>query len=218
MIEIAFDKNKNNIFQQKEYRVLRIPPLNDKPFEAYSNFAEEIFNLYQNEPYLIVFEDNSLFDTNKLALALFIQSCFFAESILGCVVFKTDDTKLAFEKHKPYIAVGIGIKYALRLSSENEATIYKELKTLNYLNFSITENFTNKTLLFRLDGRQPLKKIETQTLKDAIIFVSLLKILSLAGIDENIELLVHITQNQEQPNPQELISKILEKTKPYINI
>lgn len=218
MIEITFDEHLNNSFKGLEPPILTIPDLSGKPFKAYFDYAKEIFRENKESLYLIVFEDKKLFDINKLALAFFICSCLEPENPLECLVVKTLQIQKAIENYKPYIALSIGLKYALFLASESTTNIYKEIKLLTYFNFSIKENYAEETITYQTNGNQELKHIETFSAFDTLIYVSLLKILSLANIEENINLVVHTTKDSEMIDKEKLIEKILEKTKPYINI
>ncbi len=218
MIEIVFDKHKDNTFKNQEYPLLSPVDLKQKPFKQYLRYAKSAFEKFSNSKYLIVFEQKDIFDTNKLALAFFIASCFNSQSSLECLVIKTNDEKKAFNSYKPYIALSIAIKYALRVCQEDTKTVYKELETLNYLNFSIHKDFANKTLIFKQESTLPLKRFETNSLFDAIAYVSHLKFLSLAEIKENIELIVKVSNEEEKINSEEILEKILEISKSYISL
>ncbi len=218
MIEIAFDKNLNNTFKDKEYPLLTPPLLKGKDFEQYIHYASSVFQTLQKDKYIIVFEQKKLFEINKLAFAFFVVSCFNSDSNLECLVIKTKDEKEAFNNYKPYVALSIAVKYAIRICQENTQTIYKELETLTYLNFSVHKNFSNKTLIYKTKTDQPLKKIETNSLLESIARVSWLKFLSLNEIEENIELIVNISDKEEKIAQKEITKKILEFSRPYILI
>ncbi|MBR2300305.1 MAG: hypothetical protein IJ870_07045 [Alphaproteobacteria bacterium] len=217
MIEIAFDEHSDNSFKGQTYPLLDVPDLDGEPFSSYLSFADSVFKKYTSELYLIVLADCSRFDTNKLAFAFFIQSCLHPNNALECVVFKTSDTKLAFESYKPYIAASIGIKYALRIAKENVFEIYKELKCLNYLNFTIKESFLNHTLVFT-PNNVTTQNIETHSVFEAVVFVSLLKILSLAEIDMPFSLTVFTSTEPEKIDSKLLLKNLLEKTSHFIDL
>ncbi len=217
MIEIAFDIHKNNQFKGKTYQLLDVPCLKGSSFEEYLNFARTYFETNTDCVYIIALEDNCLYDVNKLALSFFIQSCLIPNKA-ECFVFKVSDSKKAFENYKPYIAASIGIKYALKLAEENVQNIYKELKCLNYLNFQIQENYLNNTLTYKMTGNNLLKMIEANTVFEAIVFVSVLKILSLAGIKDNIELKVKVQRTEVVLDKAKLVNEILKQISSYIVI
>lgn len=217
MIEIAFDEHLDNSFKGQTYPVLEIPDLNNKPFDSYLSFAESIFKEHTSELYLIVLADATRFDTNKLALAFFIKSCFYPTNNLECVVFKTKDTRASFEAYKPYVAASIGIKYALRVAKENVFEIYKELKCLNYLNFIIKESFLNHTLSFEPNNTTSTH-IETHSAFEALVFISLMKFLSLAEMDIPYTLTVHITSEPETIHSDLLLSSLISEISKYISL
>lgn len=218
MIEIAFDEHITGDFKGKPYPVLEVPTLKGAPFESYLMFAQRVFHVYQSSQYLIVFADENLFDVNKLGLALFIRSCFEDENPLECVVFKTGEVHAAFEAYKPYIAASIGIKYILRLADLPTVSVYKELKCLNYLGFTLKENYRKRSITYRLTADTPLKTIEAHTIFDALTNIGCLKAICLANIKDNIELEVFIKKDPEQIDLQKLISETLKKISAYIPI
>ena len=218
MIEIAFDEHITAEFKGKPYPVLEVPTLKGAPFTDYLSFAQSAFKTHQNNQHIIIMEDENLFDTNKLGLALFIRSCFENESPLECVVFKTRDMHQAFEAYKPYIAASIGIKYILRLAHLSPTEIYKELKCLNYLGFTLKENYATKSIVYRMTGQSPLKRIEAHTIFDALTNIGLMKAISLAGITDNIELEVFTQSEPEQIDLQELVKETLKRLSAYIEI
>jgi len=217
MIEIAFDEHMDDTFKGGVYPSLGVPKLIDASFEQYLNYAERIFSIYTDSLYLIIKTDEKCFNTNKLALAFFIKSCFYPNNNLECVVFKTLNTNKAFETYKPYVAASIGIKYALRLSKENVHNIYKELKCLNYLNFTIKESFLNNTLFYQPNNLTSTL-IETHSAFEAIVFVSLLKILSLAEINIPYALTVHLTTQNENLDSHIILQELIKHLSCYIDL
>lgn len=210
MIEIAFDENSGSTYNGKTYFVVDVPAL--KPsFESHKDFALKVVLKYQNENCLIFKADETKFSCLKLAFALFCASCIH-ETSLDCAVFKVQNQKAAFEAYKPYIAASIAIRYALRLSTLPPFNLYKELACLNYLNFSLKESYADKSLLFTMaaPNEHPLE-LETKNIFDALVSVSMLKALSLAGIPKNVRLTVHITNSKEEISKQALIDAITNK-------
>lgn len=208
MIEIAFDENSGSTYNGKKYPVVDVPFL-ESSFSAYQDFASKIILKHKKENFLIMKADESKFSCLKLAFALFCASCLY-ETYLDCVVFKVQNQKAAFEAYKPYIAASIGIRYALRLSTLEPFTVYKELQCLNYLNFSLKENYVDKSLIFTMTAPEAQNlTIETKNIFDALVNVSVLKALSLADIKKNIQLKVYITKAQEDISKKALIDAII---------
>jgi len=217
MIEIAFDSKKNKKFNGKAYPFANVPDIKEQSFEGYLAFALEALHRSGKEPYLLVEENTALFSTNRLALAFFVASNF-VETAVDCVVFKTENPKEAYEAYKPYIALSIGIKYALRLSTLEPSTVYKELTCLNYLNFSVKENYAEKTISYATKTATGANVVETRSIFNSLVHVSTLKILSLCEIEEDLCCTVHITNEREIIEPLALVQAILKNVSPYINI
>ena len=217
MIEIAFDKHINALFQGQEKPLLDVPDLCNKSFEDYINYAQSVFCNYQSDKHIIVIADKQHFNSNKLALAFFVCSCFNDNSAIECLVIKDVNYEEEFEKYKPYIAVSIGIRYALLIAQKPIDLIYKELRCLNYFDFIIEEDFV-KNLIRYIPHNHVESKVETDSAHDAIVYVSLYKILALAKIEKNFEIIVHTTKNEEELNPQKLVSDILQKASKFVDI
>ena len=217
MIEIAFDKNINSLFQGQEFPLLDVPELCVKPFDAYIQYAKDVLEHHKQEKYLIVISNEERFSANKLALAFFICSCFDDINKVDCLVIKNANYNEAFDRYKPYVAISIGIKYALRLIKEPTDAIYKELECLNYLNFSIIRNYVEDSI--RYIPRHPINSsVETDNVFDAITYSALYKILALAKIDVPFDVNIHITKENENPDAKMLIKAILQKISSYIEI
>ncbi len=217
MIEIAFDKHLDPFFKEQEHPLLDVPDLCNKPFDAYISYAQKAIKQYRSQKYLIAISDDSHFDTNLLSLAFFIASCLDNQNTVDCLVIKNENYKKAFENYKPYIAISIGIKYALRLIKEPADVIYKELKCLNYLNFSIKEDCVQNTICYTFNS-QNTSYITTNNTFEALVYASLYKILALAEIEIPFNLNIRITSDTRDIDAKEIISTILEKVSPYINI
>lgn len=217
MIEIAFDSKKNKKFNGKAYPFADTSGLKKQSFEAYLTFAIEALQRFDKEPYLLIEENAALFSTNRLALAFFAASNL-VETNLDCVVFKTENPKEAYAAYKPYIAISVGIKYALRLSTLEPNAVYKELTCLNYLNFSIKENYAQKTIIYKTKTATGANVVETRSVFNALVKVSALKILSLCEIEEDLCCTVHISNEKENIEPLALIQAILKNISPYIKI
>lgn len=217
MIEIAFDKHLDNFFNGQEYPLLEVPDLLNMPFEEYIKYAQMVLTQHADTLYLIVMADENRFSANKLALAMFVVSCFRPKIDVECLVLKASDAMEAFERYKPYIAVSVGIKYALHLLEEQGDNIYRELACLNYLNFKIKEDYVNNIIHY-IPNNEVGKSIETHNLFDALLWVSIYKILALAEIKPPFELAVYKTKDMENIDAKTLVSAILKEISNYIDI
>lgn len=206
MIEIAFDENSDLSYKNKFYPTLDVLRMEKLDMAQKIDFAQKELLKYKNEPYLIAKTD----DFKQIGLAFFIASCLI-ETGVDCLVFKVKNQKEAMASYKPYIAASIGIKYALRLLNQAPLSVYKELKCLNYLNFSIKESYQDKSIVYTMGDVDKALKIETHTIFDALVEVSVLKALSLADIKKDIVLKVFITGQDEKIVPIKLVAAILEK-------
>lgn len=217
MIEIAFDRNINNSFKGQEYPLLDVPDLHDKPFSVYADYAEKVLANYKSEKYLIAISDDKLFDANKLALAFFMVSCLDYENSIDCLVIKNENYEEAFERYKPYVAVSIGLKYALRLIKDPVDVMYRELKCLDYLGFSIKEDYVQNSICY-MSHNSAKSSVTTNNAHDALVYASLYKILALAKIEIPFKLIVKITNEDENLDPKEVVSAVIQKVSSYIDI
>ena len=217
MIEIAFDEHLDSLFKNQEYPLLDVPNLCNKPFDTYITYAQEVFKHYKSQKYLIAIADDTRFNTNRLSLAFFITSCLDNENTIDCLVIKNKNYNEAFESYKPYIAISIGIKYILRLAKEPANVIYKELKCLNYLNFSIKEDYVQNLICYKPQTKAK-SSITTNNSFEALVYATLYKILALAEIEIPFNLNIKITNDTKDMDSKEIISTILQKVSPYIHI
>lgn len=216
MIEIAFDKHLDRFFDGQEYPLLDIPNLLDKSFDFYIEYAKKILASHSSEKYLMFFSDAERFNTNKLALAFFVVSCLDFENSVECLVIKSANYNEEFEGYKPYVAVSIGVKYVLRLIKEPVDVIYKELKCLDYLGFSIKEDYVQNSICYSQGSFE--RVVTTNSVHDALVYASLYKILALAKIDIPFKLIVNIIKDNEVLQAENVVSDILHQVSSYIDI
>ena len=215
MIEIAFDENTALTYNGKKYPALNVPALGPS-FAAYKDFALKAILQHPTTPYLIVNARQANFSFLKLAFALFVASSLH-ETDLKCVVFKVLDQKDAFTAYKPYIAASIAINYALRLIKLEPFYVYKELKCLNYLNFTLKENYAEKSISYTMTApSEEMLYIETKNIFDAVVNVSLLKALSLADTPKNISLKVYQTSAPEPLLSEAIIDALINKLSTFL--
>ena len=217
MIDIIFDHNDDNLFNNKEYNVELISNVIIGTFDEYRNLAKQILVKHQNEGNIVIKIINEEVLLNKLALALFIEAV--DNDKIDCVVFKVKDLQGSIEEYKPYVALTIGLKYALRLIKEDVRTIYKDMETLNYLGLIINRNYFDNTLTFRLENSSdPIQSIKTENITETIIWVAILKALSLAEISVSLEVLcTNINYEQPEFNREDMIAEILKNVSKWIN-
>ena len=210
MIEVAFDENSETSYNGKTYPVVKVPSLVSS-FDAYKDFARKTILKQSQTSRIILKADSAEISVLKLAFAFFIASCLH-ETSLECAVFKVKNQKEVFEAYKPYIGASVGINYALRVAKLSAFYVYKELKCLNYLNFTLKENYAEKSISYTMSAPDtPRISIETHNIFDAVVNVAVLKALSLGGITKNIDLKVYITNQDEIIDPSLLIDAVLEK-------
>ena len=147
MIDIILDCNDNNIFNNKEYNVEEVSVSIADNHEEYRKLAQQILAKHRSEENIIIKINNESISLNKLALALFIESI--DDNKTNNVVFKVKDIRTSMEAYKPYIALTIGIKYALRLIKEDIRTSYKDMESLNYLGLNISRDYFANTITFK---------------------------------------------------------------------
>jgi len=210
MIEVAFDENSETSYNGKTYPVVKVPSLASS-FNAYKDFARKTILKQSQTSRIILKADSNEISVLKLAFAFFIASCLH-ETSLECAVFKVKNQKEVFEAYKPYIGASVGINYALRVAKLSAFYVYKELKCLNYLNFTLKENYAEKSISYTMSAPDtPRISIETHNIFDAVVNVAVLKALSLGGITKNIDLKVYITNQDEIIDPSLMIDAILQK-------
>lgn len=217
MIEVAFDENSETSYNGKTYPVVKVPSLASS-FDAYKDFALKTILKYSQTSHIILKADCAEISVLKLAFAFFIASCLH-ETSLECAVFKVKNQKEIFEAYKPYIGASVGINYALRVAKLSAFYVYKELKCLNYLNFTLKENYAEKSISYTMSAIDtPHISIETHNIFDAIVNVSVLKALSLGSIQKNISLKVYITPVDELILPEALINAIIGKLSDILSL
>ena len=217
MIEIAFDETRFLNYNGKAYPVVKVPIL-EPSFAFYKDFALKTILKHSQNSHIILKTDNAGISVLKLAFAFFIASCLH-ETFLECAVFKVKNQKEVFEAYKPYIGASVGINYALRVAKLSAFYAYKELKCLNYLNFTLKENYAEKSILYTMSAPDtPLINIETHNLFDAIVNIAVLKALSLANIQKNISLKVYVTSADELILPEALINDIIGKLSDILSL
>ena len=114
-----------------------------------------------------------------LAVALFVEA-YHLPNMLECAVFKVEDNAAAIEEYKPYIALTIGMRLALRLCHENTRAIYREIENMGYLGLNIKTDYLAQKIYVGLSGNGDTTTFTAHTAQEAVAVAASLKALSLA--------------------------------------
>jgi hypothetical protein len=133
-------------------------------------------------------------------------------------VFKVDDYEKIRNNYKPYVALTIGVKYAITLSKETPKTIYKNISELGYLGITSKHSYANNTMELKLpNGTDCALKMNAKNINETIAGVAVLKALSLAQIKISAELLIDINENDTALDIDWIIAKILKDVANWID-
>lgn len=216
MIEIAIDGHDNDEFLEKTRPVIKIEQFLGKNLTDYRLKAKELLSAFGDEQIVIVrsFQDN--FSVNLFALALFIES-FHMQKVPDCVVFKVKDAEAALKQYKPYVALTIGLKYVMRLCSEDVKTIYKEIGNLGYLGLTVKNDYARNKIFISLAGKDAVKKIITFNTLEALVVTGVLKSLALAKKGASIEAEINVVEETASIDEERIITQVCEMVHPWIN-
>lgn len=207
MIEIAFDKNKDNLFLNKPYPIFKMPENTTDNLQQLRQTAQKLLTEMAGQKAVIINDLDSRC-RNLFAVALFIEAYHDSRGI-ECVVFKVQDTMAATEEYKPYLALTISLKYIFRLAEECPRTIYKEISELGYLGLDIKEDYTANILHLRLNGSRPVIKISTADKNQALIAAGILKAAALARRGISLSVDMQITNENTALTPEKIIPNII---------
>jgi len=217
MIEIVLDGNTDNKFCNKEYPVIEINNQFPDVWNEYKLIADKIIADNSDKYAVIIKINNPKVSLNKLALAIFVTS---VKTInrLEYAVFKVSDLMEARTLYKPYIALTIGIKYALTLAEESPKVIYKNISELGYLGIKTKRDYKADIMTLSLPNSFDIPYIiNSNTLQDTICGVAVLKSLSLAKIPVNIELNIKLSETAMVIHKDEMLEKIINDISTWIN-
>jgi hypothetical protein len=216
MIEVVLDSHDNNVFLDAERPVYdEIRLFSGTTLADYRQEARKLIAKFPKTPIVIIKEQPN-FSVNMLALAVFIESCN-VQNELDCIVFKVSDYEASLQAYKPFVAISIAIKYALRLCQEEDpAVVYREFLVLNYLNFEIKEDYAQDTIVITLLGDAPLQQLVTKTPAEALAAVSALKALSLAQVNANIRLEMSKSLSPFPLDAEQVIAHFMKIIQPFI--
>ena len=215
MLEIILDGNPGNTFLQQEYPVAEVVPSSWQTFDDYRREARRIIENHANENAVIIPENEPRFSINKLAVALFIESCEIPNR-LDYAVFKVSDYKQKTEAYKPYCALTIAIKYIMRLLQDDPKTAYKDMACLGYLGLNIKQDYANDRLLINLPGKIPLPKITASDFSEALIAIGIAKALTLEPTGDSLEIEINTLGTDTSLSKRQIINEIVNRVIPLI--
>lgn len=215
MIEIALDENSSDIFLNQPRPVFEIKNFQAGGLEEYRQKARELITTFAQEQIVIVRHQDSDFSVNKFALALFIESCLL-ENNIECAVIKVPNSALVIEKYKPYVALCIGLKYAMRLSKEDVSTAYQEIFDTGYLGFFISKDYLTQTATFFLRNGTKVLSLKGESLEDALVIIGIMKAFSLAKLPFTIHAEFKFSSQEKVTDLNNLIMRICNYVLPYL--
>ena len=215
MLEIAFYSGNDNIFLDKERKVIKIDSLPSTAFSEYKKKATEVISSFSNEKIIIIETDQTV-SINYLALALFIISCY-TNNKIECAVFRTADRQTTIKNYKPFVALTIAVKYVMRLCHENTHDLYKSFLDLGYLRLHSQKDYLQNKIYLKLEQGGERHKVSIQTTHDAIKIVGMLKALSLAKKEVSFDVEIKENLDDNTFDEKEIIDQLIEDIKPWIS-
>lgn len=216
MIEIAFDENDNNVFLGCERPVVDICNETRSSFADYRLFADEIIKKYKDEQIILVRNKSNSFSSNLFAVALFVSSCL-NKTKTECVVFKVENHKKEFQTYKPYVALTIALKYAIRLCNLPITEAYKEISNMSYLGIEIKKDYKSNILNMKLNAENQVSQNICKTFEQTIIEVSSLKAYSLLELKDAFEITIYLNNKQENTNIDTIINQIVQNVLRFVD-
>ena len=121
--------------------------------------------------------------------------------------------------YKPFVALTIGIKYAVRLYQEDLKNMYKDIASLSYLQLSIKEDYLQNKLIVTLNRGGKVKKIKAKTAEEALTAIGVVKSLALVSAAATIECELDILRNPDvaDVNIDNVIDGIVRWTQPFFD-
>ena len=216
MIETVLDANDNDKFLNRTYRVINPSAILDAPFSAYRNEAKKIISAYAAEAAIIIPEADTVFSINKLALALFVESCK-VKNNLEFAVFKVKNLPKKTESYKPYVALTVAVKYVMRLINESPQNAFRDIANLSYLGLDIKHDYAHDKLFMSLQRKDPIKKIKSSNFSETLTLVGILKALSLTHTDTSIQAEIDCLNYDTPIDLDEIIDRVIGEVMPLID-
>lgn len=215
MIEVILDQNQTDVFQNQTRPVYAVREFSGTDLSAYRALAREFAKRFQNAPIVIVRSETAGFSINLFALALFIET-YHLDTKLDAVVFQVANTHAATEAYKPYVALTIGLKYAMRLREQSPKMIFKEISLLNYLNLNIRQDYLANKMFISLPGTEPVLKIIANNADEALVAIGIIKTLSLTHCNASVDAELSLSDCPVCQSEEDLIQKIIDGVRPWI--
>ena len=130
------------------------------------------------------------------------------ETKTECVVFKVKEYEKALNSYKPYVALTIALKYAIRLCNQPINDVYREIENMSYLGINIKRDYIMKLILLTIEGNKDGYNLKTNSLEEAIIAASTFKAISLKGTNKKHLAKILITNKEEIVNIDKAINII----------
>lgn len=216
MIEVILDQNQTDVFLNQARPVYAVREFSGADLSAYRALAREFAKRFQNDPIVIVRSEAAGFSINLFALALFIET-YHLDAKLDAVVFQVENAHAATEAYKPYVALTIGLKYAMRLREQTPKMIFKEISLLNYLNLNIRQDYLAKKMFISLPGAEPAQKIVADNADEALVAIGIIKTLSLTHCNAAIEAELSLSDRPVCQSEEDLIQKVIDGVTPWIH-
>ena len=216
MIETVLDGNDDDKFLNRSYQTVVPGHLLSASFSAYREEARKIIATHASEAAVIIPEDDTAFSINKLALALFVESCKTGNN-LEFVVFKVKDLAKKTEAYKPYVALTVAVKYIMRLASEKPKTALKDIASLGYLGLTIKQDYQNDKLFVSLKRQAPVKKLPAENFSEALAAVGIMKAFALTQTDISLEAEIDCSNYDMPLDADIIIEKIINDVMPLID-
>ena len=215
MIEIAFDSNNNNLFKNQPCPLYEVSEFSGADFTDYQKLARAIIAAYPDSHIIIIRNQAENCSINLLAVALFVEA-YHLPNMLECAVFKVEDNAAAMEEYKPYIALTIGMRLALRLCHENTRAIYREIENMGYLGLNIKTDYIAQKIYVGLSGNGDTTRFTANTAQEAVAVAASLKALSLAQTGADIKAEITINHHDAEINEQATVMQIVQNVNPWI--
>ena len=208
MLEIAFDKNDNDEFLHAVRPVVTIQDEKLSSFEEYCQKAKQILATYSKEQIILIRNNSKDFSSNLFAVALFVSSCL-TETKTECVVFKVSEYEKALAEYKPYVALTIALKYAIRLYNQPVADAYKEIANMAYLGIDIKRDYSDKKILMNINNGTDKVEYTSNSIDQAIVVAATLKAFALMKASKNFSAQIYQTTQNLTSDISEIINKIV---------
>lgn len=216
MIEIAFDKNEENTYQNRLCPTYRISLPDSQNFAAYRHEAQKLLTTMRGTPTLIIDDKHVNYSRNMFAVALFVEA--YKESNgVECAIFKIKNYEKELNEYKPYIALTVGLKFVMLLHSAAPDEIYHEISELGYLGLEIKKNFVDNKLFLVLNGTEPPRKIITTNTSQALITIGILKTLALAHANASLSVEMQIDNTPPTQALDDILEEIIKGVSPWIS-